>query len=128
MGIISRIYGCFHPPAPPKSTDAIRFGVLGAADIAPLALFKPAKSHPEVIVQAISARNRKKAEEYAKTHGVLEVKDTYQGRLKVTGTTLRSATRKFSMPMTRKSDPTQAVLSSSFPILTVPCGYQAVDT
>ncbi|KAL6836234.1 NAD(P)-binding protein [Trichoderma sp. SZMC 28015] len=82
MGIISRIYGCFHPPTPPKSTDAIRFGVLGAADIAPLALFKPAKSHPEVIVQAISARDRKKAEEYAKTHGVLEVKDTYQGRYK----------------------------------------------
>ncbi|KAK4080545.1 hypothetical protein Trihar35433_1650 [Trichoderma harzianum] len=78
MGLISRIYGCFHPPTPPKSSDAIRFGVLGAADIAPLALFKPAKSHPEVIVQAISARDRKKAEEYAKTHGVLEVKDTYQ--------------------------------------------------
>jgi hypothetical protein len=45
----------------------------------PLALFNPAKSHPEVIIQAISARDRKKAEEYAKSHSIPEVKDTYQG-------------------------------------------------
>ncbi|KAL7938277.1 NAD(P)-binding protein [Trichoderma chlorosporum] len=78
MSLVSRIWGCFNPPTPAKSSDAIRFGVLGAAGIAPLALFTPAKSHPEVIVQAISARDRKKAEEYAKSHGIPEVKDTYQ--------------------------------------------------
>ncbi|OTA03120.1 hypothetical protein A9Z42_0035420 [Trichoderma parareesei] len=78
MALVSRIWGCFNPPTPPKSSDAIRFGVLGAAGIAPLALFNPAKSHPEVIIQAISARDRKKAEEYAKSHGIPEVKDTYQ--------------------------------------------------
>ncbi|KAL7818704.1 NAD(P)-binding protein [Trichoderma aethiopicum] len=78
MALVSRIWGCFNPPTPPKSTDAIRFGILGAASIAPLALFTPAKSHPEVIIQAISARDRKKAEEYAESHGIPEVKDTYQ--------------------------------------------------
>ncbi|RFU71777.1 hypothetical protein TARUN_10485, partial [Trichoderma arundinaceum] len=57
MAMIGRLWGCFNPPTPPKSSDAIRFGVLGAAGIAPLALFNPAKSHPEVIVQAISARD-----------------------------------------------------------------------
>jgi hypothetical protein len=46
----------------------------------PLALFNPAKSHPEVVVQSISARDRKKAEEYAKSHGIPEVRDTYQGK------------------------------------------------
>ncbi|KAL7822790.1 NAD(P)-binding protein [Trichoderma gracile] len=78
MALVSRIWGCFNPPTPPKSSDAIRFGVLGAAGIAPLVLFNPAKSHPEVIVQAISARDRKKAEEYAKSHGIPEVRDSYQ--------------------------------------------------
>lgn len=36
------------------------------------------------------------------------------------GITLRSATRRFSTPLTRKSGLTQAPLSSFFPILTVP--------
>ncbi|PON22686.1 hypothetical protein TGAM01_v208372 [Trichoderma gamsii] len=78
MSMIGRLWGCFNPPTPPKSSDAIRFGVLGAASIAPYSLFNPAKSHPEVIVQAISARDRSKAEAYAKSHGIPEVKDTYQ--------------------------------------------------
>lgn len=46
----------------------------------PFSLFIPAKSHPEVIVQAISARDRSRAEAYAKSHGIPEVKDTYQGK------------------------------------------------
>jgi hypothetical protein len=45
----------------------------------PLALINPAKSHPEVIIQAVSARDRKKAEAYAKSNGIPEVKDSYQG-------------------------------------------------
>ncbi len=48
----------------------------------PLALVTPAKSHPEVIVQAIAARDRARAEEFAKKHGIPEVKDSYQGMLK----------------------------------------------
>lgn len=44
----------------------------------PLAMITPAKSHPEVIVQAISARDRTRAEKFAKRHGVPEVKDSYQ--------------------------------------------------
>lgn len=39
----------------------------------------PALSHPEVIVQAIAARDRSRAEEFAKKHGIPEVRDTYQG-------------------------------------------------
>lgn len=46
----------------------------------PLALFTPAKSHPEVVIQAISARDRSKAEAYAKSYGIPEVRDTYQGK------------------------------------------------
>lgn len=46
-----------------------------------MALITPAKSHPEVIVQAVSARNRARAEEFAKKNGIPEVRDTYQGKL-----------------------------------------------
>lgn len=45
----------------------------------PVALVTPAKSHPDVIVQAVAARDRKRAEEYAKKHGIPVVKDSYQG-------------------------------------------------
>ncbi|KAL8940614.1 MAG: hypothetical protein Q9216_002727 [Gyalolechia sp. 2 TL-2023] len=79
--LISRIYNAFMPPKPAKSDGALRFGILGAANIAPLTLVIPAKSHPEVIVQAVSARDRQKAEAFAKSNGILEVKDSYQDML-----------------------------------------------
>ena len=44
-----------------------------------MALITPAKSHPEVVVQAVSARDRARAEEFAKKHGIPDVRDTYQG-------------------------------------------------
>ncbi|KAL4738958.1 hypothetical protein BDV11DRAFT_127604 [Aspergillus similis] len=77
--MVGRIYQAFSPPQPPaKRGDALRFGILGAANIAPLALITPAKSHPEVIIQAVSARDRKKAEEFAKAHSIPEVRDSYE--------------------------------------------------
>ncbi len=39
----------------------------------------PAKSHPEVIIQAVAARDRDRAEKFAKKHGIPEIKDSYQG-------------------------------------------------
>jgi hypothetical protein len=39
----------------------------------------PAKLHPEVVIQAVAARDRKRAEEFAKKNGIPEVKDSYQG-------------------------------------------------
>jgi predicted dehydrogenase len=45
-----------------------------------MSLIIPAKSHPEVIVQAVAARDRSKAEAFAKSHGIPEVKDSYQGQ------------------------------------------------
>jgi predicted dehydrogenase len=45
----------------------------------PLSLIIPAKSHPEVILQAIAARDRTRAEQFAKKHGIPDVRDSYQG-------------------------------------------------
>lgn len=44
------------------------------------ALIIPAKLHPEVVIQAVAARDRKRAEEFAKKNGIPEVKDSYQGK------------------------------------------------
>lgn len=49
----------------------------------PLSLITPAKSHPQVVVQAISAKNHQRAEEFAKKHGIPDVRDTYQGMFSV---------------------------------------------
>lgn len=45
----------------------------------PLAIVIPAKSHPDVVVRAVAARDRSRAEEYAKKHGIPVVHDNYQG-------------------------------------------------
>jgi predicted dehydrogenase len=54
----------------PKNKDPVRFGVLGAADFSPIGLFRPAKSHPDVVVVAIGARSLTKAQAQAKKFGV----------------------------------------------------------
>ncbi|KAK3350030.1 hypothetical protein B0T25DRAFT_256959 [Lasiosphaeria hispida] len=64
-----------------KAGDAIKVGVLGAANIGPMALFTPARYHPEVIIYAVAARDRKKAEAYAKKHGIPHVFSSYEDLL-----------------------------------------------
>lgn len=44
-----------------------------------MGLIMPAKSHPEVVIQAVAARDRQKAEKFAKANGIPEVKGSYQG-------------------------------------------------
>ncbi|KAH7402606.1 hypothetical protein BKA66DRAFT_544734 [Pyrenochaeta sp. MPI-SDFR-AT-0127] len=64
-------------PAVTKKEDALRFGILGAANIAPQALILPARSHAEVLVVAVAARDRKRAEAYAKRNGIPIVHENY---------------------------------------------------
>ncbi|QKX55603.1 uncharacterized protein TRUGW13939_02699 [Talaromyces rugulosus] len=79
ISTLYRIITAFGPPTVEKDNgSALKFGILGAAQIAPMTLITPAKSHPEVIVQAVAARDRSRAEAFAKKHGVPEVKDSYQ--------------------------------------------------
>src|SRR5581483_6338542 len=55
----------------------VRFGVLGAARIAPNALIKPAREVEEAEVVAIAARDRKRARRFAKEHKIPRVYATY---------------------------------------------------
>ena len=57
---------------------AVRFGILGAARIAPAALIRPAASNPEVIVEMVAARDRARADSFAARHGIARVADTYE--------------------------------------------------
>lgn len=55
----------------------VRFGVLGAAKIAPMALTRPAARHPEARVVTIASRDRARAERFARRRGVERVASTY---------------------------------------------------
>ena len=58
-------------------TEPLRFGCLGAARITPNALITPAQAVPGVAVEAVAARSRARAAEYAAQHRIPVVCDDY---------------------------------------------------
>ncbi|MEM7340677.1 MAG: Gfo/Idh/MocA family oxidoreductase [Actinomycetota bacterium] len=56
----------------------LRFGILGAARIAPKALIDPAKKVDSVVVTRVAARDRSRAQAFAAEHGIAGVADDYQ--------------------------------------------------
>ncbi len=60
------------------STDTLRFGVLGAARIAPGALLVPASKIESVEVTRVAARDRSRAEAFAREHRIPQVADDYR--------------------------------------------------
>lgn len=57
--------------------EKIRIGVLGAAKITPMALITPSKALNNVEVVAVAARDRRRAEKFARKHGIPTVLDDY---------------------------------------------------
>ncbi len=57
--------------------DPVRIGILGAARIAPAAVVKPARKVGEATIAAVAARDRSRAEAFAKKHDVPKVHDSY---------------------------------------------------
>jgi len=55
----------------------LRFGIIGAARIAPMALIRPARRVPGATVAAIAARDRSRAEAFATKHGIPRVHASY---------------------------------------------------
>ena len=58
--------------------DAVRFGILGAARIAPAALVAPARRVPGATVAAIAARDPERARGFAARHGIPRVLPSYE--------------------------------------------------
>ncbi|KAH9052591.1 NAD-P-binding protein [Lactarius vividus] len=70
-GFAKRLYLVFNPPAPKEPTASpLRFGILGAARIAPIALILPVKNHPDAVVTGVAARDQGRADAFAKKHGI----------------------------------------------------------
>jgi len=61
--------------------NPLRFGILGAARIAPAALIRPAAHVPEATVLAVAARDPDKAARFARKRGVPRVAVSYQALL-----------------------------------------------
>lgn len=59
----------------------LRIGTLGAARITPMALLRPAKAVPEAEIVAVAARDAKRAEAFAKQHGIPRVLTSYDEML-----------------------------------------------
>ena len=59
----------------------LRFGILGAARIAPMALIKPARQVAEAEVLAVAARDMAKARAFAHKHGIPRIHDSYDALL-----------------------------------------------
>src|SRR5436853_5387693 len=64
----------------PETRSALRFGVLGAARIAPDALIDPA-TRLDVDVVAVAARDPERAKAFADAHGIGSVSDSYAALL-----------------------------------------------
>ena len=62
----------------PVSGTTVRFGILGAARIAPAALIRPAARSPEAVVDLVAARDHGRATAYAGRHGIPRVADRYE--------------------------------------------------
>jgi len=65
-------------PAPLGSSGPLRFGVLGAAKIAPRGLILPVKEGDEARVDVIAARDPERAGAFAREHGIPRVARDYR--------------------------------------------------
>src|SRR2546428_1994365 len=63
------------------AADPLRFGILGAARIAPMALVRPARRVTEATVLAVAARDPERARQFAARHGIPRVHPSYEALL-----------------------------------------------
>lgn len=56
-----------------KQTGALKLGILGAANICDMALLKPASKLPNVLIYGVAARDRRRAEQFARKHHIPQV-------------------------------------------------------
>jgi len=65
-----------------KKSNTLRIGILGAANIAPMALITPASNMDDVTIVAVAARDKAKATKFAKKHGIPTVHTSYEDLVK----------------------------------------------
>ncbi|KUJ12285.1 putative oxidoreductase [Mollisia scopiformis] len=78
MDFLRRLYNILFSSPATKVETPIRFGLLGASKIAPNAIIGPAKTHPEVRIVGVAARDAERARVYARRYGIERVFGGYQ--------------------------------------------------
>ncbi len=94
------------PPVTEKSHSALRFGILGAARVAPDAIIHPAKTHPDVVISAVACRDKHRGLEYAQKHHIERTfsgAQAYHGQCCVGGQVLSVRIQHASCIMAHKS-------------------------
>lgn len=81
IGFFKRNWTTLSPTVAPKDENAIKIGILGAANIAPLALIHPGKTARNVIVSTVAARDEQRATAFAKKNGIPHVHKSYDSLL-----------------------------------------------
>ncbi len=66
------------PPGDAGDRRVLKFGVLGAATITPVALLKPARRTGRATVEAVAARDPARAQAFADKHGIARVAASYE--------------------------------------------------
>ena len=56
-----------------KQTGALKLGILGAANVCDIALLKPASKLRNVLIYGVAARDRRRAEQFARKHHIPKV-------------------------------------------------------
>lgn len=79
MALFTRLWTYFSGDAKQlhKQADAFKIGILGAANICNLALINPASKLPNVLLYGIAARNRQKAEAFARKYHIPKVREKF---------------------------------------------------
>ena len=71
------------PPLTPDESDKpLRIGILGAARITPMALVRPARAVPEVVLAGVAARDPQRGGDFAIKHHVTRAYPSYAAMLK----------------------------------------------
>lgn len=76
--MINRLRKMNKATAKEKVEEPYRIGILGAARIAPDAVIYPAGKLSNCVIHGVAARNKDKAEKFAKKHKITKVYDSYE--------------------------------------------------
>ncbi|KAL6298661.1 hypothetical protein BKA93DRAFT_810137 [Sparassis latifolia] len=76
FSFLARLRKTNNPPVVEKGANPLRFGLLGAAKIAPDAIVKPIQCHEDAVLVAVAARDQRRVEAFGRKWGIPK---TYDG-------------------------------------------------
>ncbi|KAI9597391.1 NAD(P)-binding protein [Syncephalis fuscata] len=77
-GLFTRLWRLAFPQPPlTKEPNALRIGILGAANIAPMAVILPSRLIPSVIISSVAARDEARAKKFAAKHQIPHTHSSY---------------------------------------------------